>query len=69
MLIRFLTAVLTGRPSMLAPVSGSARRGATFIEYLLLAGIAVVLAAAIWAALGGSFDTILDQIRDALDVS
>lgn len=72
MLIRlhlFLTSLLLGRPAVLVPAPAAGRRGATFIEYLLLAGIAIVLGAVIYTALGGSFDTILRQIRNALDVS
>ena len=72
MLIRlqlFLASVLTGQPAMLTPAAaGRARRGATFIEYMLLAAIAVVLGLAIWTALGGSFDGVLQEIQDALNI-
>jgi Flp pilus assembly pilin Flp len=46
--------------------AGRSRRGATLIEYMLLAAIAIVLAFAIRAGLTGQFGDILDRIGNAL---
>lgn len=57
----------TGNPTMVrAPRSG---RGATFIEYMLLAAIAVLLFVAIYAGLNGAFGNILNSVRDALNIN
>lgn len=42
-------------------------RGATAVEYgLMVAGIAVLIIGAVWA-LGGSLDTLFNDISDRLD--
>ena len=58
--------MVTGTPPQMLPARVRSHRGATFIEYLLLAAIAVVLFGVIGVALRGSFDTILSRIRTAL---
>jgi Flp pilus assembly pilin Flp len=60
--------LLTGSSLDLLPARVRSHRGATFIEYLLLAAIAVVLFGVIGFALRGAFDGILQSIRDALSI-
>lgn len=65
----FLSSILTGQPPMLVPTgAANGRRGATFIEYLMLAGFAIVLGLIIYGMLEGSFIRMLDDIKKHLVV-
>ena len=62
----FVAMFSTATPAMLTVTPQRARRGATFIEYALLAGIALVLFFVFRTGLSGIFDSLLQSIRDAL---
>ena len=62
----FAAMFTSATPAMLTVSSQRSRRGATFIEYALLAGIALVLFFVFRTGLSGIFDTLLQSIRDAL---
>lgn len=65
----FLSSILTGQPPMLVPTgAANGRRGATFIEYLLLAGLAVFLSVIIYAMLNDGFRNMLEGIKSHLVV-
>jgi hypothetical protein len=60
---------LFGPPALQAPVAARRTRAITFIEYAILAAIAVAIGFIFRTQLGSIFDTLLTRLRNAVNIN